>query len=1184
MATRRTLPHRGARPTYSSAQPPQAGSSRPRSVLTKSNASQRSGLSTPVEETFQQPPPPPSQPERVHSLRDDGETNIQVVLRCRRRSEREIQDNSPIIVSTSGARSTELTIQTTSASNSLGLVSLPAPRKYPFDVVFGPEADQSMIYQDVVSPMLDEIMKGYNCTLFAYGQTGTGKTYTMQGDLEPTPMGNPSADAGMIPRVLFRLFSRLEESVPDYSVKISFVELYNEELRDLLAPELAAPLGSIQPMGMGTGSKESSGLKIFDDSTKKGGVFIQGLDERPVKSAEDALKLLKKGSERRQIAATKFNDHSSRSHSVFSVTVLTKEKSSVKGDDLLKVGKLNLVDLAGSENIGRSGAENKRAREAGMINQSLLTLGRVINALVDRSPHVPYRESKLTRLLQDSLGGRTKTCIIATISPARSNMEETLSTLDYALRAKSIRNRPEVNQRMSRNALIKEYVAELERLQADLCAAYEKDGVYFSQTTWKQMAAEQELKDTALQEAQKNVEILKSQLAHLQEEFSQSVMLLDKSNTELKETKERLQSKEATLELTESQLKVTNQALEEEIVVRKAFQENESALDGVATGLKDVAQQSVQDLGRLFGKLERKTTVFTSNVQAVSAHTRKISTEAREFTSKLDDFVKVSNQHVINIRTEGEQYRTKELEALAGFSARLDQQLEKLQESLKLVQAKDAVVDEAMESVKTTVEETQEGIKSSFGNWAETLQRHCENSCKEAEKSTAASCAMVEKAFKSLSAITETILAEAQDYIESERKSLQETKALADSTSKAEILRLQQQNALLTRLLESERAKAERAQQDLLNRISGLLGSFVAERDRSLREAFSEMTDSNTAAEAGMVRLGKDQGERLDAVVDKGREWSSTLTKKGGELKRTRDGAFKTIGNASSTMRENLSKVQGVLSTSIPIFASDINRRIQASNAAYAEANEGMSRAKRARIEATDTMVADSQSGYRYMQRGISTTSRNAELMTGQILSETSGLSRVIDNHNRAAAAHLSEIYQTTQALADQGTREDMPTGMTPRRRAWEITDQWTLTKSRDTILKEWKQISNSASSSSSSSISSRSEGSMFEHAPVPEEDESEAESVAAMTDGEASEALSQADEHDETIRVASPPVAKPRAASSSSTTSSLSSQPPPIPEPKKPTTSLRSGLPTRGTLTERPTNILARASRRLRR
>ena len=209
----------------------------------------------------------------------------------------------------------------------------------------------------------------------------------MQGDMALTPLGNPSRLAGMIPRVLFHLFHQLESSVTDYSVKISYIELYNEELRDLLPDDLAAPAGSAQPMGMGA-AKDSSNrveLKIFDDSSKKG-VHIQGLEEISVKSMSDALALLTRGSERRQIAATKFNDHSSRSHSIFSITVYSAEDES-----LLKVGKLNLVDLAGSEDIGRSGAENKRAREAGMINQSLLTLGRVINALVDRASHVPYR-------------------------------------------------------------------------------------------------------------------------------------------------------------------------------------------------------------------------------------------------------------------------------------------------------------------------------------------------------------------------------------------------------------------------------------------------------------------------------------------------------------------------------------------------------------------------------------------------------------------------------------------------------------------------------------------------------------------------------------------------------------------------------------------------------------------------
>ncbi len=151
--------------------------------------------------------------------------------------------------------------------------------------------------------------------------------------------------------------------------------------------------------------------------------------------------------------------------------------------------------------------------------------------------------------------------------------------------------------------------------------------------------------------------------------------------------------------------------------------------------------------------IERKTTVFTSNIQAVSTHTRKISTEAREFSSKLDDFVKMSNQHVLNIRTEAEQYRTKELETLAGFSARLNQQLEKLQEGLKIIRAKDEAADEAMEAVKITVDETQEGIKTAFGSWADDLRKRCETTCKEAEKSTAATCSMVSSNHTSLNLV-----------------------------------------------------------------------------------------------------------------------------------------------------------------------------------------------------------------------------------------------------------------------------------------------------------------------------------------------------------------------------------------------------------------------------------------------
>ncbi len=189
-------------------------------------------------------------------------------------------------------------------------------------------------------------------------------------------------------------------------------------------------------------------------------------------------------------------------------------------------------------------------------------------------------------------------------------MEETLSTLDYAIRAKSIRNKPELNQRMTRNALLKEYVCEIERLKADLLAAREKNGIFFSEETWQQMTAEQELKDTEMQEAKKMVSVIEGQLRNVREEFEQSIALLTRRDGELRETRERLVRTEGELVVKSGELESTRGLLEEEVVVREAFEESEKVLDGVASGLRSVAQQSVSDLGRLFGKLGKRYSIF----------------------------------------------------------------------------------------------------------------------------------------------------------------------------------------------------------------------------------------------------------------------------------------------------------------------------------------------------------------------------------------------------------------------------------------------------------------------------------------------------------------------------------------------------------------------------------------------
>lgn len=343
-------------------------------------------------------------------------------------------------------------------------------KMFTFDGVFGPLSTQMDVYNAVISPLLKEVIAGYSCTVFAYGQTGTGKTYTMEGGRVDNANWQSDTSAGMIPRCLSHLFDELQLlENQQYIVRVNFLELYNEELNDLL-----------------TNNDTPSKIKLYEDVTKKGSVIIHGLEEMTVHNKAEIYRILKKGSEKRQTAATMLNSNSSRSHTVFSITIHMKENTS-SGEELLKTAKLNLVDLAGSEHAGRSGIVDKRAREARSINQSLLTLGRVITALVEKAPHIPYRESKLTRLLQESLGGRTKTSIIATVSSVNDNLEETLSTLDYAHRAKNITNRPEINQKVCKRALLREYTKEIERLRRDLLATREKNGVYISLTDYDAM-------------------------------------------------------------------------------------------------------------------------------------------------------------------------------------------------------------------------------------------------------------------------------------------------------------------------------------------------------------------------------------------------------------------------------------------------------------------------------------------------------------------------------------------------------------------------------------------------------------------------------------------------------------------------------------------------------------------------
>ena len=387
-----------------------------------------------------------------------------------------------MVVATPEPNSGPASAQTAGAAHANALAS----KTYTFDGVFGPDATQAEVYESAIEPIVLETLEGFNCTVFAYGQTGTGKTHTMEGAgdekkekmerFSDTPNASSASlasndaiptNAGIVPRALRQIFSHLANTTTEYSVKCTFLELYNEEITDLLSDD--GDEKSAESSGVGDDLRGKRSHRLMEDG--RGGVSVEGLTEVTVKNVQDALRLAKTGSGRRKKAATLCNKHSSRSHSVFSIAVTTRAPSvDEEGEDLIKIGKLNLVDLAGSERIAKTGASGERLKEATKINLSLSTLCHVISSLTDpKASYIPYRDSKLTRLLQDSLGGNTKTVMIANVGPADYNYDETMNTLRYASRAKNIQNKPRINED-PKDALLREYQEEITKLKEQLNA------------------------------------------------------------------------------------------------------------------------------------------------------------------------------------------------------------------------------------------------------------------------------------------------------------------------------------------------------------------------------------------------------------------------------------------------------------------------------------------------------------------------------------------------------------------------------------------------------------------------------------------------------------------------------------------------------------------------------------------
>ncbi|XP_024982408.1 kinesin-like protein KIN-5D isoform X2 [Cynara cardunculus var. scolymus] len=743
----------------------------------------------------------------------DKGVNVQVILRCRPFSEDDVRAKTPAVVACNEDKQEVIVTQ--------NMGNKQIDKTFSFDKVFGPSSRQKDLYDQVVGPIVREALEGYNWTIFAYGQTGTGKTYTMEGEGGKAKNGEFHEDVGVIPRAVEQLFDTLEAQNAEYSMKVTYIELYNEEITDLLALD----------------DKSKKPITLMEDG--KGAVFMRGLEEELVRSADEIYHILQKGSARKHTAETLINTQSNRSHSLFTIIIQIKEHAS-DGVEVIKCGKLNLVDLAGSENISRSGAREGRAREAGEINKSLLTLGRVINALVDHSGHVPYRDSKLTRLLRDSLGGETKTCIIATVSPSIHSLEETQNTLDYAYRAKSIKNRPEVNHKATKSVVVKELYTEIDSLKQELHATREKNGIYIPHDRY---LSEEAAKKAMTEE----LELKSKELMDLQELFFHQQKLTTELSQKLENTERLLQQRKQDVSNLKNQLRQANETTKEKEYFILNLLGSEKTLTERAVQLHSELENATSEVSSLFAKIDHKNHIEEGNKVLIKSFQMLLAQHLEVLHNTIVASVTHQEQHLNaieermrsfvseqDVATEGLQIRVKKIKevfsggikSLVGlateFSGNSETALSNINsEAVKHSSALAKLIREASVKVGDILDDLQSNLNDQEQSIAAFWQQQHESQLRAYETTQSASSVTV-NFFKTLSKDIFGVIQMVEEARTMYYKKLSEfTKKFEDYADSED----RQILAKMTELLASSNAKKKQLVQTEVNDIQSYIGS-----------------------------------------------------------------------------------------------------------------------------------------------------------------------------------------------------------------------------------------------------------------------------------------------------------------------------------------------------------------------
>jgi len=425
-------------------------------------------------------------------------------------------------------------------------------------------------------------------------------------------------------------------------------------------------------------------------------------------------------------------------------------------------------------------------------------------------------------------------------------------------------------------------------------------------------------------------------------------------------------------------------------------------------------------------------------VETVLNFGRVSTSETQKLSAELDVFIKNTTQGLTKLRSDEDQYQAKELENLAGLSGRVNDQIQRVQDVMSLIHAKDELSAEALCTAQTAVKEAHDGIRVVFSSWSDKLEKSGFSLRADFEKSSTdgfrvvrtvspfsiihmITWIQVERALNSIAVLIQSVIHDSQEYISAERKHSVEVRSLAESQAEEQIRYLKEQNAQLTRLLQYEKSKSERMKNDLVERVSGLFNDFVTERDRSLEEAFTKIKQENGQVESNLNSFTEEYSQKADDVMTRNQELSTILEKKGEQCKRLRDGAIKVIlvsaplcpaidkatqslGGVSDTVLEGLSNMQSLVTTSLSSYSAEVTRQTHVLSSTTADGKVSLvvmyscantssgfechDRAKRARIDATDSLSVDIQAESRHLQHAIAAMSKSLEANASKVTTE----------------------------------------------------------------------------------------------------------------------------------------------------------------------------------------------------